>query len=248
MFVVDTSHDIECTTGTHVALMVLSVVSAVVYLFMSFRFLLVGNDVRHINVVSLTNLYRPWNWSADRFRSLRCHPLYPIIADHMFYMSLMKLFISAVAVVLSRIVDYPPAAAFLYVAAFTLRLFLTMACMPYSNTEFPLDTLVEDEVDPGEAERLDIIEAMQKMKAYVEKMEAKKKRLLAELASEKQRTAHVSPYPPGSKERVRHALHRRVSCVQCVAMRGAASWSFCSRDAVPYMAYPLAASCCVAAA
>ena len=60
----------------------LSVVAMVWYLFMSLRFLLIGNDARHMNILPVSRAgWRLWDWTNDRFRALRSHPLYPMSVD-----------------------------------------------------------------------------------------------------------------------------------------------------------------------
>jgi hypothetical protein len=59
------------------------------------RFILVANDVRHINVLQLTSPWRVWDWTSDRFRPLRLHPLYPIAVDNMMYTTALKVWYGA---------------------------------------------------------------------------------------------------------------------------------------------------------
>jgi hypothetical protein len=130
--------------------MAFSVVAAALYLFMSFRFLLVGNDSRHVNITRLVPSSKIWDWTGDRFRSLRSHPLYARTTDHIVYMTVIKIFLSFTAVWVAPVISFSPVPAFVYIIAYVTLLYVTMAYLPFSNTEFGLDILYEDFVDPNE--------------------------------------------------------------------------------------------------
>jgi hypothetical protein len=72
-----------------------------------------------------------------------------------------------VATFIGPTIAYPPALALMFVCAYVLRLYVATAYLPFSNTEFGLDTLQESTEDPAEKERLDIMDAMQRMNACV---------------------------------------------------------------------------------
>jgi hypothetical protein len=175
VFVIDTIRDVECTTNRHLQLMIMSIIAASLLLFMSFRFLLVGNDCRHINVDRMTSPWRFWDWTGDRFRSVLNHPLYPKTTDHMVYTTIMKLFLSFIAVWLAPVIAFAPVPAFAYVITYIVQLYITMAYLPFNNTEFGLDILHENLVDPNEKERLEIMDAMARMDAYKGRLERKRK-------------------------------------------------------------------------
>ncbi len=150
IYVIDTYRSVECTSTDHVRLLCMSIVAAFLYLFMSFRFLLIGNDARHLSITRLVPSYKVWDWTGDRFRSLRCHPLYAQTTDHAVYMTVIKVFLAFTGVWIAPVIAFSPVPAFTYIVTYIVLLYATMAYLPFSNTEFGLDILYEDFVDPNE--------------------------------------------------------------------------------------------------
>ena len=74
--------------------------------------------------------------------------------DHAVYTTVLKLALCFVGVWLAPVVAYAPAPAFVFVIVYTVQLYVTMAYLPYNNTEFGLDILHEDLVDPNEKVRV----------------------------------------------------------------------------------------------